>query len=645
MIFGARPPALDARLVRWRLRVLVLLLVALAVGGLQWAWPAFNSSIDDRTAGFWWRSSPLPQAERRVVIVDIDEKSLTEIGPWPWPRERLAQLAERLQALETGLVAFDIVLPDAREGDAQLSLAARSLPLVLGQVLVSDEDVHFPPRVGRLAAPLDSPACGPYTVAARGYLGVSESISGAAAGHITPTVSPDGTVRGVPALMCFEGKVYPSLTLAALLRASDLPPTLTVTPGAGLLEPAWRIAHPQLPGISVPIGANGEWLASYAKSRSAFVSISAADVLQGKAPADLLRGSWALVGATALGIADAVPTPLGGTVSGVEVHTQLISALLDDRTPFVPRGERAGQVLAAALAALALLALSLRRGRAIVVILPLAGLLIALALYGLQGWLLIDQQLWVGATLPATFATLTGMGLGAAELAITRHERELVYNNLASYLPRSTAQAIAFRVPANELDAQHAELVLLHADIRNFSAWCEQRPAEESAHVLHLFFSLCAQAVEEHGGTIEEYVGDAVLASWPRTADPQYILRAAHQIVQFAADLLPQPAADLEPLAVGVGIEQGRVLIGSFGPASRRNHTALGQAVTVAIRLQQLTAELAQGVLIGPIIAARLPRHTHRSQGVFLLEGLSEPREVFAAIDEKSTISDHRMTP
>ena len=279
------------------------------------------------------------------------------------------------------------------------------------------------------------------------------------------------------------------------------------------------------------------------------------------------------------------------------------------------------------------------------VIVPVAGLLIALGLYAAQGYLLIEHYLWVGATLPATFATLTGMGLGAAELAITRHERELVYNNLASYLPRSTAAAIAFRVPASELDAKHVELVLLHADIRNFSAWCERRPAEESAGVLHLFFSLCAQTVEAHGGTIEEYVGDAVLASWPRMAEPQQILKAAHQIVHFAATLLPQPAPDLEPLAVGVGIEQGRVLIGSFGPASRRNHTALGQAVTVAIRLQQLTAELAQGVLIGPIIAARLPRPTHRSQGVFLLEGLSEPREVFAAIDEKSTISDHRITP
>ena len=638
MMFGARPPALDARLVRWRLRALVLLLVALAVGGLQWAWPEFNRGIDDRTTGFWWRSAPQPQPERRVVIIDIDEQSLSQIGPWPWPRERLAELAQRLDELQTGLVAFDIVLPDARAGDEALSQAAQALPLVLGQVLVSDEDVLFPPRVGRLAAPLDTPACGPFTVAARGYLGISESISGAAAGHITPSISPDGTVRGVPALMCFEGRAYPSLTLAALLRASDLPPTLDVNAGRGLLDPAWRITHPQLPGISVPIGAGGEWLTSYAKPRSAFISISAADVLQGKAPAELLRGSWALVGATALGIADAVPTPLGGTVSGVEVHTQLIAALLDDRTPFVPRGERLAQVLAAALAALVLLALSLRRGRALVVILPIAGLVIALALYGLQGWLLIDQHLWVGATLPAAFATLTGMGLGAAELAITRHERELVYNNLASYLPRSTAQAIAFRVPANELDAQHAELVLLHADIRNFSAWCERRPAEESAHVLHLFFSLCARIVEEGGGTIEEYVGDAILASWRADAEPRRIVQAAQQIAKLVSEALPPPAEGLEPLAVGVGIEQGRVLIGSFGPASRRNHTAMGRAVTIAIRLQQLTTELAQPVLVGPALAARLPRHWLQSQGVFLLEGLTEPREVFSAASDEDTI-------
>src|SRR5215217_225439 len=138
MMFGARPPALDARLVRWRARALVLLIVALAVGGLQWASPSLSSSIDDRIAGFWWRTAPLPQTERRVVIIDIDEQSLAQIGPWPWPRERLAELAERLSELQSGLVAFDIVLPDAREGDARLSQTAKSLPLVLGQVLVSD---------------------------------------------------------------------------------------------------------------------------------------------------------------------------------------------------------------------------------------------------------------------------------------------------------------------------------------------------------------------------------------------------------------------------------------------------------------------------------------------------------------------------
>lgn len=639
MMVSPRIPASGARRIRWRLRALALLLVLLAMGAIHLFAPGLPLGMDERAAGFWWRAAPLKAIERRIVVVDIDEKSLTEIGPWPWPREKLATLATRLGELGTHLQAFDIVLAEPRPGDDTLSKAAQTLPLVLGEVLVVDPSVLTPPHAGQLRGALDATPCTPYTRQAFGYLGVAESLHIEASGHITPSLSRNGSVRGAPALICYQGRVYPSLALASLLRASDLAAPLSVEPGRGLLDPPWRISHPQLPGISIPIDEHGEWLASYQLPRSSLVSISAADILQGHAPAELLRGTWALVGATALGIADAVPTPLGATVSGVEVHAQLLSALLDDRTPYAPRGQFILQALSAAFSAAVLLALLGWRQRAVVAILPIAGLLLAAGLYAGQGYLLLAHHLWIGASLPAAFAILAGATLAVIELAVTRRERELVYNNLSSYLPRSAAAAIAFRAPVGNLEAQHEELVLLHADLRNFSAWCEQRPAEESAAVLHLFFSLCAHAVREHGGVIEEYVGDAILAIWPGHADPAKVIAAARQIVEHARDALPPPAEGLEPLAVGVGIEQGRVLVGSFGPAWRRNHTVLGQAVTVAIRLQQLTSELAQSILLGPTIALRLPHHQVRRQGVFLLEGLMEPREVFAVNSSESIIA------
>ncbi len=623
-------PAVRRQPQRWRVHLAALATAAGLLALLALLMPSALMGLDERAGAFFWRAFPAPAVERRVVVVDIDEKSLAEIGPWPWPRERVAALVRGLSALGANLQIFDVILSDPRPGDDILARALAGAPAVLAQILVLEDGVV--PAAGDVRGALDAPACAPPLPEARGHLGVAPGLA-APAGHITPRLAADGAVRSVPALICYRGRAYPALALAALLRAAELPPALTLTAGAGLLDPHWRLSHPGLPGMHIPLDARGDWRVSYRLPRSAFASVSAADVIMGRAPAELIRGAWALIGATAFGVADAVPTPLGGAVSGVEVHAALIAALLDDRTPYAPRGAAWLQALAAGVAVALLLLLASQRRRLSVVVLPLAGLALAGLAFALQGALLLGPQLWLGGSLPAACALFAGLALGIAEHAVTRRERELLYRNLSSYLPAAAAAEIAFRAPLGVIDARREEIVALYADLRNFSAWCEKCPAEEAAAVLHLFFGIFARIVEEQGGIVEEYAGDAVLAVWPGSAAPAVsrALAAARRIVADVSAALPAPPEGLEPLAVGVGVEYGRVLIGSFGPASRRSHTALGEAVTVAIQLEALTAELTEPILLGPSAAGRLPADQTRDLGSFLLEGLVESRHIFAA--------------
>jgi adenylate cyclase len=195
----------------------------------------------------------------------------------------------------------------------------------------------------------------------------------------------------------------------------------------------------------------------------------------------------------------------------------------------------------------------------------------------------------------------------------------------------------------------------MFADIRNFSAYCEARPPQEAAAVLHAFFSTATRVVEANGGVIEAFQGDAVLAVWygeEYAGDPykennnpqnnvyaeqgkskgaQRSMKAAAELYAAMQGSLPDPApAGLEPLALGVGLESGPAMAGSFGLASRRTHMVMGRTVTIASRLVEMTADLAHPILVGEGLAAQLAGEGLESMGTFLLDGLRVPHHVYA---------------
>ncbi|PZP56248.1 MAG: hypothetical protein DI596_10515, partial [Azospira oryzae] len=204
------------------------------------------SGIEERAGDTLWRlvsaSASADVQERRFVVVDIDEASLARLGPWPWPRERLAELARRLAALGARLQVYDVVLPDPRPGDAVLAAEFARHPVVLAQIFALDPET--PAAVGRPLGALkpDAPPCGPPLPQATGFIANTPAfavVEGLTAGHITPRIARDGAVRRLPALICFEGRAYPALGLAALTKAADVEPAWILAPGRTWLDPAW----------------------------------------------------------------------------------------------------------------------------------------------------------------------------------------------------------------------------------------------------------------------------------------------------------------------------------------------------------------------------------------------------------------------
>jgi len=639
-------------------RALASALAVLLVGACWWVSPDAFNAVNERGDGLTWRLSDKQLEERRVVVVDIDEKSVQALGPWPWSRQTLSRLVDGLNHYNVGLKIYDIVLPDAKQGDAELlKTFAGGATNVWGQVFSLNPDIRV--ASGQPYGGFDLGPCPSISAKGYGFIANQANLMGgnATSGHISPIVDADGAVRHVPAFVCWQGRSYPSLALAGLLAVDGGAPL--ITRGQSWSDAPWRVSLSRLTEVSLPLNEQGQIRVSYLVPRAGFVSISALDIIERRAPADMLQGVWALVGSTAFGVGDAIATPHGGSVGGVEVHAQMLAAALDNRTPFTPRVAWAWPVLSCVLALALLLAFAnvgervgpTRHARlASAWALPLLGMLLVGALYALHAFALLGCQLWLGWAFQSLVVVLAAVFLSAVELARLRWEKTRLLDNLASYLSEPVAQEVGLSDRSEFVEAARRDVTVLYASLRNFGAYSEKQTAEVAAQVLHQFVSMVNRVVQLRGGSIQHVHGADLLAVWPSDAQStpkcaDAVLAAAHEMWVSCESLCQEWQTEQntsgfvqeEPLLeLGIGIECGGALVGSLGPADRRVHTLLGEPVIVAQALQAMTSELSYPILIGPTVQSRLLQESHQliRLGEFLLPGTTSARVLYAVLVE-----------
>ena len=295
--------------------------------GLLFAIAPVGQSFDQRLSDWVWRLLDEPIAESRFVFVDIDERSLSEVGAWPWSRDQMARLIEALQRADASEITVDAIFPDKRSGDRLLAETIGRQPTPVGSVtfaLPGNEAV----QTGVLPDSVGSNLCdqGLFPEAI-GFLGNTATLP-LPAGHITPRVDDDGVVRAMPAFICFEGEAYPALALAAFLRATGLTEEWLTLVSGSWSEPTMSLRVGD--ALQIPLTLDGHLIVPFEGQASEYSRISAADVLAGTA---LPSGRWVVVGSSAVGLSDRVATPLAPLEAGALIHLRLLRGLLDDRLP------------------------------------------------------------------------------------------------------------------------------------------------------------------------------------------------------------------------------------------------------------------------------------------------------------------------
>jgi len=583
----------------------------------------------------------------RIVIVDIDERSLAEIGRWPWGRDRMAALADELFVRQrAAVVGFDVLFaePDTSSGlpaleriagaDADLARAlerplarlrpeldhdarfARTLAgrnAVLGFYLSSEPGAQ---RTGVLPAPLfDAAVLAGRPITFTQWRGYASNLpvfaqAASAAGFFNAVADPDGQVRSVPLIAELEGRHYEPLALAMLRRytgASEVVPVVPVQswlPGSygGLDRVELRQGSERL---AIPVDAQAKARVPFRGAGGArggsFEYVAAADLVSGRVAAGHLAGKLVLVGSTAPGVYDMRATPVAEVFPGVEVHANLLSGLLDARIPGEPDWA-AGFELAQLVAVAALLIGLLPRLRAVRSAQLLIGLLVVL----------VAGNLWayrgLGLILPLASALLLAlllyMGLTVWAYIVEGRNRRSLARLFGTYVPPELVEEMA-RDPARyDMRAENRVLTIMFCDMRNFTRVSEQLAPEDVRALVNRFFSAMTGAIRAQRGTLDKYIGDAIMAFWgaPVTdaghADHavQAALAMTGQVATLNAELQQR---GLPPIGVGIGLNSGLVCVGDMGSNIRRSYTVMGDAVNLASRIEALTRHYGVDLLVG----------------------------------------------
>ncbi|MDW8322506.1 MAG: adenylate/guanylate cyclase domain-containing protein [Burkholderiales bacterium] len=618
--------------------------------------------------------------DERVVVVDIDERSLREVGRWPWPRVQTAALTRALyEQYAAAAIGFDVLFaePDESSGlpvlerlarsalaqeqgfadalarlrpkldyDAQLAAALGLGPSVLGYYF------NHPPereRIGRLPAPVIDcarlAAAGVRPPRLTGYhanLPVLQERA-AAAGFFNADPDFDGVVRRVPVLLDLDGRCYGSLALMTAIAALGIE-TVEVAPARGLAPARLLLKAPGMDALSLPLDPQGRALVPYRPLR-AYRYVSAADVLKGVAPAAELEGRIVLIGSSAPGIMDLRVTPVAEAYPGVEIHANLISGLLDARLPWEAHGVRAHEWLVFALIGLALAAL-------LPLLAPLPAALLAFAL--VVGVLAADLYAWAAWQLHWPVAPWLGLILGLFALNmvygffVEARAKAQITRLFGQYVPPELVDEMA-RDPARySLRGESRVMSVLFSDIRDFTSISERLEAAQLADMLNVYLSHMTRIVQANRGTIDKYIGDAIMAFWgapvPDERHAQHAVLTALGMQSSLAELNQRLKAQGWPeVRIGVGVNSGRMSVGNMGSQFRMAYTVMGDAVNLASRLEGLTKQYGVGILVGEDTRAACPDLVFMRVDRVRVKGKAQPVAIYEPLGERARVDGERL--
>ena len=615
----------------------------------------------------------------RIVILDVDEKSLNAEGHWPWPRDKLAGMVRQLfDRYHVRVVGFDIVFsePDTSSGietldrlartelsgDAEFKAALeRARPSLEYDKLFADEigkhavvlGFFLNPKQDRVGV-LPRPIFDGKSLAQEGQFSATEATgfsgnrpelqqAAAGAGHLSPGLDFDGVTRRVPMLMRFEGAYYESLSLA-LARAylGNVPVNLRFNSfGSGKDAIAW-VEELTVAGKKIPLDESMSALVPFRGGRGSFRYVSATDVIRGTLDPSELQDKAVIVGTSAQGLLDIRQTPVGEDYPGVEVHANMLSGILDGSIKQRPTQSEVISVLLMLLIGAPLAALLPRLG-ALASSALTAGLLALVLAANLYAWRSMGYVLDLAAPVAMLLALYVfNMVYG---FFMEARSRRLITGLFGTYVPKELVAEMSRNPEEYSMSGESRQMTVLFSDVRDFTSISEHLPPAELKELMNIYLTEMTEVIQEKRGTIDKYIGDAIMAFWGAPlADAEH---AVHGVESALA--MQKRIRGLDPefvkrgwpvLHIGVGLNCGEMSVGDMGSKFRRAYTVMGDAVNLASRLEGLTKEYGVGILVSENVVNTVQGFVYREIDRVVVKGRTEGIGIYEPLGRLGEVAE-----
>lgn len=618
----------------------------------------------------------------RIVILDIDEKSLAQEGHWPWRRDKLAYLMDMVfDYYGAKVLGFDVVFSEADTSggmdaldklaktdlqqdskflsaiekvrpelsfDDKFAQSLKNRPIVMGYFLSHHEEANN--ELGLLPQPLASAAGHDFSsllFQARSYVGNLAQLQSATGlgGYLNNSnVDEDGVYRRLPMVTKYKDQLYSTLSLSILRQVMGMPEVEFITSddyGDSRLEAI------SLAGFKVPVDEGGNLLVPFRGRQGSFPYISATDVLNGVADVSQLKDKIVIVGTSAAGLLDLRSTPVQNIYAGVEVHANILSGLLDQtvrsRPTYIIGIEAIELVFLAILAML---------------IFPRLGVVASAAFFLVIASIVatLNFHIWTAHNLDTRLATplifftlLYGLQLFFGFFFESRKKKQLG-NIFGQYIPNELVEEMSKTDDEFTLKGENRVMTVFFSDVRGFTTISEaMEDPQDLCNLINEILTPVTHVIHHHKGTIDKYIGDAIMAFWgapiPTDKHAYLAVKAGLDVIKSLTAINESfkaknwPAVDL-----GIGLNTGPMVVGNMGSQFRIAYTVMGDTVNLGSRLEGLTKQYGVKMIVSESTLAAAPEFAYRELDRVRVKGKNKPITIYEPIGELAEVSPEQQT-
>lgn len=610
--------------------------------------PGILSDIDDRLSDLRFKKRGVHAPNPEVVIVAIDEKSVNEIGRWPWSRSTMSKLVDKFYQYDVKTAVFDIVFSEKESAKSDSAFGKsinNSNNVVLGFFFRADgtDDpdpetvkLHKKAKIG-LVKHLEGGEAKKINEFASAEYNIPE-IAGNTRdfGFFNVIPDDDGIYRHAPLVVSYRGDFYPSLNLKGSSKHSGKQILLTLSD--------FGVSSINLNEISIPVDEQGRLLLNYYGESGTFPVYSAIDVLNGVISKEKLENKIVFVGATELGIADIRATPFDPVSPGVEIQATAASNILDGNF-LIKDGFTRAIDLAIIFLLTFVFGLVLYKTNKTVIGFLVVLIFIALHL-GSNFFLFSKAQLMLSVLFPAIPLILTYILYEVYRNIVVEKQSKFLKGAFSSYVSPDVVDEIIKNPDKLQLGGDRRKITLLFSDIRGFTTLSEKTNPEQLVTILNEYLSPMTEIVMNNKGTLDKFIGDAVMAIYGAPVDQEnQALLACISAVEMMEKLQEINSEwttnNLPNIDIGIGINTGEAVVGNMGADIRFDYTAIGDTVNLAARLEGQTKFYGVNIIVSESTKEEYERfsgevqnegYRFRELDIIRVKGKNKPIAIFQLI-------------